>query len=272
VKTLRFLLCMLLLGVGASACLPPAGESTPTATLAPLASAIPTATIDWFPATATPTLRPTEIIQPTATPALALGVELLRDDFSTPGAWTTDRTTTGTSQYGKDRFTLAVSAKNGYLLSLRSTPELGDFYLEMTVSPSLCQGTDQYGLYLRSGGEGYGYRWVITCDGRTRLERVRDFHASLVEDWATSPFILPGSPVSMRLGAWFSGAELRFYVEGVEVFRTREPLYDKGQIGVFARASGGTPVTVSFSDLVVYAIDPSALPTRTPFPQATPTK
>lgn len=263
---------MLLLGVGASACVPAGGDATPTATVTPQATTIPTATIDWFPATATATLRPTDVILPTATPALALGAELLRDDFSSAGAWAVVRSTTGTAQYGKDRFTLAVSAKNGYLVSLRDNPDLGDFYLEMTVSPSLCRGSDQYGLFLRSGGEGYGYRWVITCDGRSRLERVRDFHASLVEDWVTSPFILPGVPVSMRLGAWMAGSEMRFYVDGVEIFRTREPLYAGGKIGVFARASSDTPVTVSFSDLVVHAIDLSALPTRTPFPQATPTK
>lgn len=263
---------MLLLVLGASACTPAAAVSTPTPTATPQASLTPTATIDWFPATATPTLRPTDVILPTATPALALGAELLRDDFSNPGAWAVVRNTTGTAQYGKDRFTLAVSAKNGYLVSLRDNPEFGDFYLEVTVSPSLCRGSDQYGLFLRSGGEGYGYRWVITCDGRTRLERVRDFRASLVEDWVTSPFILPGVPVSMRLGAWMAGSELRFYSQGVEVFRTREPFYAGGKIGVFARASSDTPVTVSFSDLVVSGIDLSALPTRTPFPQATPTK
>jgi len=68
-----------------------------------------------------------------------------------------------------------------------------------------------------------------------------------------------------------SGAEMRFYAEGVEVFRTREPLYASGTIGVFARASGETPVTVSFSDLTVYAIDVSSLPTRTPYPVTTAT-
>jgi hypothetical protein len=273
VKNRLFFLALLILGAGTAACLPAARTSTPpTSSPAQSASATPTATIDWFPATATATLRPTEVIQPTATAALALGAELLRDDFSSPGEWEVIRNTTGSSQYGKNRFTLAVSAKEGYLLSLRSTPEFKDFYLEITASPSLCRDSDSYGVYLRSGGEGYGYRWVITCDGRTRLERVRDFHASLVEDWVGSPFLTPGSPVTLHLGAWMSGPEMRFYVEGVEVFRTREPLYAGGQIGLFARASGDTPVTVSFSDLKVFSIDSAALPTRTPFPQAVPTQ
>ncbi|MFA5835343.1 MAG: hypothetical protein WC837_00165 [Bellilinea sp.] len=266
------ILGLLLLGVGAFACTPAASEpEAPLGTPTSAPNATLTPTIDWFPATPTATMRPTEQIQPTATPALALGAELLRDDFSSEGQWATFRDTAGSASYGKERFTLAVSAKEGYLLSLRGAPELTDFYLEITASPSLCRNTDSYGLFLRSGGEGYGYRWVITCDGRTRLERVRDFQASLVEDWVGSPFILPGSPVTLRLGAWLSGAEMRFYVEGVEIFRTREPLYTGGVLGVFARASGETPVTVSFSDLAVYAIDPAALPTRTPYPQTTAT-
>ncbi|HWR65570.1 MAG TPA: hypothetical protein VN364_05585 [Bellilinea sp.] len=271
-KKLLITLGLLLLAVGASACLPAAeAESTPTITPTNVSSETPTPTIDWFPAIATATVRPTEMVTPTATPALALGAELLRDDFSSPGDWATFQTTTGSAQYGKERFTLAVKAAEGYLLSLRSTPELKDFYLEITASPSLCRASDSYGLYLRSGGEGYGYRWVVTCDGRSRLERVRDFHASLVEDWVGSPWLTPGSPVTIHLGVWMSGAEMRFYAEGVEIFRTREPLYASGTIGVFARASGDTPVTVSFSDLTVYAIDASALPTRTPYPVTTAT-
>lgn len=271
-KRFIVLMVLLLLMVGASACIP-ANEAalTPTATPTSEPSSTPTATIDWFPATSTPTPRPTEIITPTPTPDLLLSTELLRDDFSQTGLWSTFRTTTGNATYGKDRFTLAVSAPNGYLVSLRSEPELSDFYLEITASTSLCRGSDTYGLFLRSGGEGYGYRWVITCDGRTRLERVKDFQASLVEDWVGSPYILPGSPVTLHLGVWMAGSEMRFFVEGVEVFSTREPLYTSGVVGVFARASGETPVTVSFSDMVVYSIDTASLPTRTPFPLATAT-
>ncbi|MHB1337456.1 MAG: hypothetical protein ACYCYG_01400 [Bellilinea sp.] len=271
-KRFIVLLVLLLLMVGASACVP-AGEAavTPVSTPTSAPSSTPTATIDWFPVTATPTPRPIEIITPTATPDLLLGAELLRDDFSEQGAWSTFRTTTGTASYGKERFTLAVSAPEGYLVSLRSTPELSDFYLEITASTSLCRDSDSYGLFLRSGGEGYGYRWVITCDGRTRLERVRDFQATLVEDWVASPYMMSGSPVTLHLGVWMAGGEMRFFVERVEIFRAREPFYTSGLVGVFARASGETPVTVSFSDMVVYSINTAALPTRTPYPLVTAT-
>lgn len=258
--------------VGASACNPGDGAAlTPSLSPTSAPSPTPTATIDWFPATATPTPRPTEIILPTPTPNLLLGSELLRDDFTDTDQWSTFRTTTGTAAFGKERFTLAVSAPKGYLVSLRQTPELDDFYLEITASTSLCRETDSYGLFLRSGGEGYGYRWVITCDGRTRLERVQDFYASLVVDWVGSPYITPGSPANLRLGVWMAGPEMRFFVEGVEIFQAREPFYTGGMVGVFARASGDTPVTVSFSDMVVFGIDTAALPTRTPFPLASPT-
>lgn len=256
--------------LGSSGCIP-ADDTLPTPAAATTSqpSSTPTATIDWFPATVTPTASPTVIILPTPTPNLMLSEELLRDDFSETGLWGTFRTTTGTAAYGKERFTLAVSAPKGYLSTLRSAPELSDYYLEITASTSLCRETDSYGLILRAGGEGYGYRWVITCDGRTRLERVQDFYATLVVDWVSSPYITPGSPAKLRLGVWMAGPEMRYFVNGVEVFRAWEPFYTSGMVGVFARASGDTPVTVSFSDMVVYGIDKSALPTRTPFPLAT---
>lgn len=264
------LLVLLVLLLGVSACAPATPELPPTDTPTSAPSGTPTATVDWFPATATPTQRPSAVVTPTPTPDLHLGSVVLEDDFSDQVFWSSFRNTTGAASYGKNRFTLAVSAENGYLVSLRSEPELKDFYLEITASPSLCRGSDQFGLFLRSGGEGYGYRWVITCDGQTRLERVKDFTASLVEDWVFSSFLTPGSPVEHHLGVWMAGNEMRFYVEGVEIFTAREPLYTSGVIGVYARASGLTPVTVSFSDLTVYSIDTAALPTRTPFPTATP--
>ena len=264
------LVVLLVLLLGVSACLPATPEPAPTATPTSAPTGTPTATIDWFPATATPTLQPTAVVTPTATPNLYLGSLILEDNFSGQEFWSSYRNTIGAASYGKNRFTLAVSAEKGYLVSLRSEPELKDFYLEITASPSLCRGSDQFGLFLRSGGEGYGYRWVISCDGQTRLERVKDFNASLVEDWVFSSFIIPGSPVNHRLGVWMAGNEMRFYVGGVEIFTAREPLYTSGLIGVYARASGMTPVTVSFSDLTVYSIDTAALPTRTPFPSATP--
>jgi len=63
---------------------------------------------------------------------------------------------------------------------------------------------------------------------------------------------------------------MRFYIDGVEQFSARDPVFQTGLLGFFARAGGDTPLTVNFSDLIIRAIDPSALPTSTATPTFTP--
>lgn len=268
----RLLSALLLLIIGAAGCAPALSEAellletgTPTVT------ASPTATIDWFPATNTPSPAPTQAVTPSPTPDFGLGSMLLEDNFINTEAWTVYQTTNGSAAYGKNEFTLAVASSKTYLTSLRSQPLLGDFYLEVTANPSLCREDDSYGLLLRAANEWSYYRWVVTCDGQTRLERVKDGFAVLVQDWLYSAQIRSGSETEMRLGAWLAGGEMRFFIDDVEQFSARDPVWTNGLIGFFARAGGDTPLTVNFSGLSVYAVDASALPANTPTPAITST-
>ncbi len=257
-----FYAALLLFLLGAAGCAPLVTEPTPILeTASPTPS--PTATIDWFPATATPTPAPIIEQTPTATPDLGLGEVLLSDDFAESGKWQTFQTTAGSAAYGDHEFTLAVSSPKGYLTSLRSQPELGNFYLEVSVNPSLCQIGDSYGLLLRALNEWSYYRWVITCDGQHRLERVKDGFAVLVQDWLYSAQIRPGAEVDLRLAVWMSANQMRFFIDGVEQFSARDPVWTSGRIGFFARAGGDTPLTVNFSNLSARAITATTLPTST---------
>ena len=266
-----FCAALLLFLLGAAGCAPLIAE--PTAVLE-TASPIPstTATIDWFPATATATLAPVIELTPTPTPDLGLGEVLLSDDFAESGSWQTFQTTAGSAAYGDHEFTLAVSSSKGYLTSLRSQPDLSNFYLEVSVNPSLCQAGDSYGLLLRALNEWSYYRWVITCDGQTRLERVKDGFAVLVQDWLYGAQIRPGAEVELRLGVWMYANQMRFFVDGVEQFSARDPVWTNGVVGFFARAGGDTPLTVNFSALSVRAVTASSLPTSsaTPVPSVNP--
>lgn len=267
-KALRAALLLILLGASGCAPAPIDGGSflaTETATI----TASPSPTIEWFPATSTFTPAPTREISPTPTPSLGLAEVLLEDDFSQSGAMTVYKNAAGSAAYGKDEFTLAVSAEKGYLTSLRSQPSLGDFYLEVSANPSLCREKDSYGLLLRAANEWNYYRWVITCGGQTRLERVRDGYAVLIQDWLVSPQIRLGPGVELRLAVWMYGSQMRFFIDGVEQFSARDPLFASGAVGFFARAAGDTPLTVNFSQLSVRAIDPQALPTSSPTPGIT---
>lgn len=264
---------LLLVLLGAAGCAPPVSETAETIEVTtPAASTSPTATIDWFPATSTPSPAPTRDHTATPTPQLGLGELLLADDFSESGNWNVYQNANGSAGYGVDEFTLAVSNPKSYLISLRSRPELSNYYLEVNANPSLCIESDSYGLLLRSPNEWSYYRWVITCGGQTRLERVKDGFAVLVQDWIYSPQIRPGAGSELRLGAWLSGDQMRFYIDGIEQFSARDPVWTSGSIGFFARSEGDTPLTVNFSELSVYAVDSSSLPTRTAVPSISATQ
>ncbi len=270
-RSLRHWLVGLLLVAGMlSACLPAGGMSAPLPdTPTPLPTDTPTPTVVWFPPTPTRTPPPTQVFQPTPTPQLGKNRIVLEDDFSAREGWATSRTTAGSVAYGVDELTLAVASRRAYLVSLRRTPPLNDFYLEMTAEVSLCQTDDQYGLLLRAADEWNYYRWVITCDGRTRLERVQQGAFVVVQDWVESPRIQAGALAENRLAAWMFGREMRFFINDLELFRARDPVWSEGLVGVFVRAAGEPPLTVSFDDLQVWSLDRTQIPTATPVP-ATP--
>jgi hypothetical protein len=252
-----------------SACMPAAAaEPTPvvpteTATTTPTA----TGTIIWFPPTATLTPMPTREVTPT--PELRPGVTdiIVEDLFTDKESWHTARTAVGSIAYGRDELTLAVSSSRGLLISMRSDPLLADFYLEIEADPSLCRGSDAFGLLLRAHSTQDFYRLLINCNGQVRLERIKESKSLPLQDWVPNG-LPPGGMVRTRLGIWALKDELRIFVNDVYQFTVKDPVWTVGQIGVFARSAGDTPLTVSFSRLTVRAVEGgrSPLPTMTPRP------
>ena len=226
--------------------------STPTITETPQP---PTATIIWFPATDTPTPTPVEI--KTATPEQRPGVGelLMQDDFSVGTTWQTTRSANGNMVYGNNDLTLAVSAEKRGLQSFYTPQVPGNGYLEITANPSLCRGRDTYGLLLRSQSENSYYRFVLACTGEVRVERYRNGELAVLQDWTTSGQVRPGAPVFLRLGVWMKDNELRFFINDAYQFSVTDPVFQDGQLGVFARTVDKPPLTVGFSDLQIYSIE-----------------
>jgi hypothetical protein len=242
--------------------------STATATVVPS----PTATIIWFPATETPTSLPTRAIEPTADMRPGVGDLLFADDFTDKKLWQTSRTTTGNIAYGKSELTLAVVADKGTLASFRGSPELKDFYLEINALPSLCRAGDTYGLLFRAASAGDFYRLMVGCDGRLRMERVKGGKFAILSDWQVSGQVLPGGMIATRLSLWVRGEEMRVFVNDVYHFTVRDPVFTSGTLGVFARAGGDSPLTVSFSKLSVYSLSGSSIAVAKPTQTGQPTK
>ncbi len=255
-----------------SACLPePATPLPPTATLSATPSVMPspTITVMWFPATITPTPLPTREPEPVEDMHPALGAVILSDDFSGSDLWQTTRTAVGSMAYGQNDLTLAVSEPRGTLMSLRSQPQLSNFYLEVDADPSLCRGEDMYGLLLRAElGQDF-YRLLVNCDGELRVERVKDGRVLPLQDWTASGQVFAGFMMKIRLGVWVAGNDLRVFVNDVYQFTVHDTVFPQGSLGVFARSAGETPLTVSFSNLSVREVDLKNIPTPVPTPTST---
>ncbi|MBP1701527.1 MAG: hypothetical protein H6Q38_634 [Chloroflexi bacterium] len=248
--------CMMILLALLAACLPltTPPPPLPTETSAPTETATPT--FVWFPPTPTYTMFPTPsaIGTPTAVVGPEHGALLFSDDFNDPDLWTLGRSQAGSTALGKNELSIAINQPQGYLYSTRQETSLSDFYLEVTANPSICRGEDQYGLLLRLSSDVSYYRFALTCDGRTRLDRIYQGNASAPQAPMYSGAVPPGAPSISRLAVYAQGKEMRFYINDLYQFTVRDGTMLKGTISVFARAAGEDTMTVNFSDLDVYEV------------------
>jgi len=267
------LLCLILLGAaGLAACSlsTAAPELLPTASPLP-PTPLPSPTIVWFPPT--PTYTPPPTMEPVSTPDFSpiAGALLLQDDFNSATAWELPQNALGRISLGQNELTISIQTGRNSLTSLRAEPDVADFYLMIEADPSLCRDQDAYGVIFRAMSVQDYYRFVIACDGRMRLERVRNGRAEVIADWQASSSMLPGAATAHRIGIAMRNQEMRFYIDDTFQFAARDPLFSRGRFGVFARPGGDNSVTVSFSSLSLFELEGlPALPTQTPTPTVTP--
>jgi hypothetical protein len=201
----------------------------------------------------------------TATPEMSPGIGsvIFTDDFSNASLWDTAASAQGSAAISRNRLTLA--AQPGiYLVSMNREAVLGDFYAEITARPSLCRGGDSYGIIIRSSGDSF-YRFTLTCNSMISAERYRSSVRLLMQEPTPSGDAPPGAPGEVRIGIWAVGNEMRLFLNERFQFSITDPSSPFGSFGVFVRGAGDTPVSVLFSDLIVYDVEYIA-PTRTPSP------
>ncbi|WKZ37706.1 MAG: hypothetical protein QY332_07145 [Anaerolineales bacterium] len=235
---------------------------TPTP-VTPTETPPPTATINWFPATATSTLQTFPTKAPTAEMRPGLGNILLSDDFSDPSLWDTAVSNQASAGVDNNRLTLAVQS-GVYMLSLRQDLALNNFYAEITARPSLCRSDDNYGVLIRATTATY-YRFALACNGTVRAERISSGNRVPLQQPLQSGDVPPGAPGEVRIGIWAVGREMRLFLNGRFQFSVSDPTFRSGTIGVFVRSAGDTAAVVSFSDLSIQGID-YIPPTNTPVP------
>jgi hypothetical protein len=223
-----------------------------------LPSETPTATIVWFPPTATFTPLPSPTFALTAMPDTSIqhGELIFTENFDDTELWNFGKAADGSIAFGKNELSLGVSRPEGYLYSLRDGASLSDFYLEITANPSICRGKDEYGLLLRVSPNLDFFRFGLNCAGEARLDRFLAGRPSSPQPPVLNGAIPPGAPSSSRLAVWAQGKDLRFYANDEFLFSIRDPSLPSGAIGVYARAAGEDAMTVNFSDLEVYQAQP----------------
>lgn len=261
-KLLPFLILMLfclLAGGCAEIRIQPISESptpvTPTATEIPTATPVPTNTVVWFPPTATPRPLNTPTPYPTPDELPALGSVILEDDFSSENTWQTYRSAVGNAVISNHEITLALQNSANSIATYSSLPQLGDYYLSMNVSLSLCSDPeDWYGIGFRINDSDNMYRWLFNCLGETRVDRLYQGRAYEMDDWDINGAIKPSAPQKFSIGIAVQGSELRFYANNILLKTVEDTLFTTGGYGLFASSKGHSPLTVSFSDFTLYEI------------------
>jgi hypothetical protein len=239
-----------------AACIPVAPTPIETEAPNPSSTAAPThtPTIVWFPSTSTPSPFPTVMYTPTPDLLPSLGAILLEDDFNEPVQWSLVESTSSSVTIANQHLTMAISEPKAFLFTTRHQPVFDDFYAEISATTSLCMGADEYGMLIRVSPALEYYRFSLSCDGRSRVDRIYGGLATTVVPWTENGVIPTTVPSSTRLGVWASGDEIRFFINGFYLFSVRDTVLWSGTLGLFARSAGETGVSVSFTDLVVHQV------------------
>ena len=230
--------------------LPPTATSTSTP--------IPSPTVDWFPATPTPTFA--AIASPTPQPTLEGDLSgiteiIVDDDFSDESLWLTPQGTFGNAAFGTQNLSLAVARPEATLTSLSQHILPINFYLELTVQTSLCEPLDQFGILFWHETNTDFYRLLVNCAGQYRLELIQGGQNFVVHDWEAAAQMALAAPATNRLALWVYEGQLQFYINDVFQFEERIALERSGALGAFARTITGEAMTVRFSDLQVYSVE-----------------
>ncbi|MCE7905966.1 MAG: hypothetical protein DYG87_09225 [Anaerolineae bacterium CFX3] len=223
----------------------PPGAATP---VPPTATPLPSPTPVWFPPTDTPT--PSAATLPTATPdwSPGLGKVLYTDDFTDPANWSN-----GKDYLINGRLTLAAEP-DVYRMSLHQDLLVENFYAEIAASLNLCRGAGEYGFLVRAAPTAY-YRFGLNCNGEIKADRVVNGTRAPLKLPVFSSDAPRGVPARVRIAVWAVGRELRFFLNDHYQFSVDDPVLPNGSLGVYVRAAADSPVTVSFSDLVVRQVN-----------------
>lgn len=238
--------------------------ATPTIPI-PTQTPLPTPTFNWFPASETPEPEAGATAEtfPTLEMSPDLGEITLTDAFTRASLWDTATSDEASAEVLNGQINLAASS-DVFMYSLRRNLTAGNFYMEITATPSLCRGADTYGVLVRANAVAY-YRFSLTCDGNVSAERNSGSKRLLLQSSVVSGDAPRGAPGQVRIGVWAGGTQMRLFLNDHFQFSINDANYDSGTVGVFVNSATKNPIIVSFSELTIYDVE-YAPPTQVPGP------
>ncbi len=239
-------------------CSVPEATEASLMTASPTLTVIPSPTIDWFPATPTPTFLPmnSPLPQPTLSVERPGVTELLiADDFTDPRQWLLTQNSAGNTAFGNENLTLAVSNQNAFLTSLSQHPIPTNFYLEITIENALCRSQDEFGIDFWHQSPNDYHRLLMNCSGQYRLELVQGGRSIVLHDWETGSRVMVGSPAVNNLGIWVLDGQFQLFINDTFQFEERISSNMSGDLGVFAKAINSSAMTIQFSDLKIFRVE-----------------
>lgn len=253
--------------------LPPAATATaipeqPTAaaTAAPTVAVKPTAT----PAPPTPTAAPTNTPAftstpteaPTPDPNLGVGDVAYEDKFDGKSGWlwTYQENDVVAFSAAGGKLNAVMKVGNSFPRISGGKPELklGDQQLRVTATTNLCYAKDEYGVMFRVNPDiTDGYLFELSCEGKARVELLRNYQPTVLVDWTASAAIVPNAPAENTLMVWAAKDQFHFYVNDKYLFSASDKTFADGTLGfyIYDRTNGGE--SVSFSNLTVKTVTPS---------------
>ena len=181
------------------------------------------------------------------------GTILFQDDFSSPtSGWDHTKYAEGIMDYDHGSYRILVNAPD---LNFWSTPHKDYTDTRVEVDTGKLAGPDEnrIGLICRSDGTNY-YFFIITSDGYYGLGLFDNGQAKLLgqDQLQASDAIRKGMAIN-HLRADCKGAELTFFVNGLQLAKAHDDTLKHGDIGLLAGTFKETGADIVFDNFVAVA-------------------
>ena len=145
------------------------------------------------------------------------------------------------------------SASGGYIWYC-AYPNIANFYLEAKFETQNCNGTDEYGLFIRKSDfdENTGYYFIATGEGKFNLMRWTSSGSTLLGDWKTSEYLNKGPNAVNTLGIWAEGSAIKLYINDHFAAEYEDSALTSGYFGLFSNARQSAGMLVKMDEITYW--------------------